>query len=71
MTQCFLSSSRECKEYGTEKSAEKAQELVSAAVEARETSKKEELDGSRSKILGVAKRKKLAAQVVVNMPLNG
>ena len=52
---------------GQRESAEKARELVSAAVEAREASKKEELDGSRQKIRGVAKKVKLCAQVAVNM----
>ena len=46
---------------------EKAQGLVSAEVEACEASKKEELDGKRQKIRGVAKRKKLGALVAVNM----
>ena len=47
---------------------EKAQGLVShgAEVEACEASKKKD-DGKRQKIRGVAKRKKLGAQVAVNM----
>ena len=50
---------------------EKAQELVSAAVEAREANEKEELDGSRQKIRGVTKKVKLSAQVAVNMHAMG
>ena len=36
---------------------ENAREMVSAAVEASETCKKQKLDGSRQKIRGVAKRR--------------
>ena len=40
-------------------------------MEAREASKKEELDGSCQKIRGVAKKVKLGAQVAVNMHAMG
>ena len=56
---------------GQREFAEEAQKLVSAAVEAREGSKKEELDRSRQKIRVVAKKVKLGAQVVVNMQAMG
>jgi hypothetical protein len=57
--------SRQCKEY------ENARELVSATVKAREAIKKEELDGSREKIRGVAKKVKLGAPVAFNMHAMG
>ena len=63
--------SRQCKEYGTKRVSKKARELVSAVVEAREASMKEELDGNRQKIRGAAKKVKLGAQVEVNMHAMG